>query len=575
MPQDALHYRILAKELDKSLRGGRIEKIVALSPDTLRFSVKNFKVLHHLIISSSASRTRCHLTSTVGTVMEKPPSFVSHCKRHLAGGRVLDVSSILGERVICIKVGTTNDLGDRKSFLLYCELMGKHSNVILVNDENKITDSLRHVPLDISSKRQVLPGLPYTPPPTQNKTDPYDQISIKAVLEGFKGLNLDEYLLDNLQGLSSTTIDEIIFNVFDDEIPDKLSAKDVEKLGIEIANILDEAKLSPCVRIFEDKKAGFFIKPYLSLVGEYQSTNSLNEAADLYFTFVETHTVLNELERKFFTLVNGKVKKVEKKLGALITKKQSAESFEDEQIKGEILTANLYRLKKGDTECVADNYYIDPPTSITIPLDTQKSPSQNAQEFFKKAQKKKRTIENITPQIFEAESELEYLDSLLLSLKTAESIEDYLEIREELKQNGLIKVKAANDKNKKGKSAEKENCLGSVKKTEFEGYVILTGKTNTQNDALLKSAAPNDVWLHTKDIHGAHTIIVNPKKTLPNENIIKRAAARTARYSKAALSENVPVDYTFAKFVHKHRGATPGKVIYTNQKTVYVTPEGG
>ncbi|MCL2797741.1 MAG: NFACT family protein, partial [Firmicutes bacterium] len=296
---------------------------------------------------------------------------------------------------------------------------------------------------------------------------------------------------------------------------------------------------------------------------------TLNEAADRYYTYKETSGALEDKRNKLAAAVRAGVAKAEKRLAQALDQKMNAEDFEDERIKGEILTANLYRIMPGDKTLAAENYYADPPAPIEIPLDATLSPAKQAQRFYKRYQKKKKALEFVTPQIEAAQNSLDYFESVQVSLQAAETLSDLDEIAEELCKSGIIK-ETKNEKRKTKNGGEMH--LSGVKRTEFEGYLILTGKNNTQNDALVKLSAPNDVWLHTKNIHGAHTVIVNPAKTLPPESVLKRAASLTALYSKAAASENVPVDYTFIKFVSKPKSAAPGKVVYTNQRTVYVNP---
>jgi len=618
MPADALHYKFIATELDEALKGGRIDKIGAPSPETVRLHIYAGGKTRVLVMSVNASRPRCHLTTAPKESLQPPPPFAAHLKRHIGGGRIISVATEENERIIKLDIISRDELGYERGYTLIAEIMGKHSNVILVNAEGKISEALKHISLDMSSKRQVLPGLLYEPAPSQGKANPANSDALQAVLAAYSGGDLAGYLLKTVSGLSPVSIAEIVYSVngkdvvnggwwmaegkdmVEDNKDKNMSAFPhasiiancepaqiqtpaihhapctihrppiVSQLIYEIQRLFDPYTFAPCVRLDENGGvADFYLKPYRSCEGVYERAESLNEAADRYYSFVEAGAAREEKRNKLTAAVKASVARAEKKLALLVDQKVAAGDFEEERIRGEILTANLYRIKPGDKVLAAENYYLEPPAPIEIQLDGTLPPAKLAQRFYKRYQKKKKTLEAVEPLFESVQSLLEYLESVSVSLKTAETLSDLDEIADELVNGGIVKE----TKNKKQKiKNDSGNRLSGVKKTEFEGYLILTGKNNLQNDALAKSSAPHDLWLHTKNIHGAHTVIVNPKKTLPPESVIRRAAAITALYSKAGASENVPVDYTFIKFVSKPKSAAPGKVVYTNQKTVYVRP---
>ena len=580
MPADALHYKFIAQELSDALTNGRIDKITSADIGAVRLSVYANGKTRHLFISISPARARCLLTEQPTQSLLTPTPFAAHLKKHLLGGRITQIAAEPNERVVKIFIAAKDELGYDAAFTLYAEIMGKHSNLILVNGSGKITDSIKRVPFDMSSKRQVLPGLPYTPAPVQNKANPLDENSLHAVLDAYSGGDLRSYLLQSLSGLSPASIFESVFNAFDMKNKNltsdvlkvtgaKLTELALKRLAKEIKRLFDPAEFAPCVQVVDGQTVDFYLKPYHSCdaVG-YEKAATLNEAAERYYREAEITDTMNKKQHKLTAVVKADLARAEKKLAALLEHKFSAEDFEHDRIKGEILTANLYRIKHGDKVLTAENYYVVPPIPIRIPLDDALSPAKLAGRFYKQYQKKKKTLEVTTPQIEAAKTDIEYLDSILTSLAAYESLSDLDEIAEELTIKGLLK-----EKKTEKRKVKTDTALSGVKKTEFDGYLILTGKNNLQNDALVKSCAPNDLWLHTKNIHGAHTVIVNPKKTLPPEGVIRHAAQITALYSKASDSEGVPVDYTFAKFVSKQKSAAPGKVIYKNQKTVYVTPK--
>ena len=578
MPADALHYKFIAVELNDALKNGRIDKITASAQDTVRLHVYAGGKNRILVLSMSAAAARCHLTISTTESLPTLPPFATHLKKHLTCGRIQSVTAKHNERILKFHIETKDELGFGRDYTLVAEIMGKHSNLILLNAENKITDCMKHISLDLSSKRQVFPGLSYESAPSQGKTAPDDLDAVTAVMEAYNGGDLEEYLLRNISGLSPASIKEAVnLATHAGQKTNPGGATPDSFLPASVLRLFDEKNLAPCVRLDGNGNvADFYLMPYLSVPGEYERTVSLNEAADRYYTFRECNAAFEGKKNKLTGAVKSSITRSEKRLATLLDQKLTAEDYEDERIHGEILTANLYRIKPGDKVLICENYYTDPSSPIEIRLDDALSPAKLAQRHYKKYQKKKKTLEAVTPQISAVQDNLEYLESVSIALKNAELPQDLDEIAEELRESGVIKSeerKTKHEKRRTGNSAKNDrNPLAGVKRTEFEGFIILTGKNNTQNDALVKQSAPNDIWLHPKDIHGAHTVINNPAKKMPPDSVLKKAAALTALYSKAGASENVPVDYTFIKFVSKPKSAAPGKVVYTNQRTVYITP---
>jgi len=555
MPLDSIHLNCIIGELKPLIVGGRIDKIIASDGDTVVLRIYLDKNKYNLLLSASPSNPKIYLTNDIAMNENLNTHFLTHLKKHILSGKIIDIVCTLGERVVIINIESRNELGVLNEYNLVLEIMGRHSNIMLVNSQNKISDSIKHVPFDVSTVRQVLPGLMYEPAPAQEKLLPNDFENIKAALDNFNGSELFDFLINNVAGLAPNSINEIIFN----------AGGKKENLINELKNFVTNKKIAPNIKIAGDKITDFYLYDFKSVSGEIKNFETLNEAASYYFASKELKIKLGDKSRQLNQVLNTAIKKITKRLDTLSTQNLSALDYENDKIIGEILTANLYKIKHGDKELIADNYYTDPVSQITIALDTTKSPSKQADKYFKNYKKKQKTILMTNEQIEKESAQLNYLNGISESLKLSQSLDDLTEIQQELILVGLIK-----DQTKSKKTTEKTTKISGVKKTEFEGYTILTGKNNTQNEALYRSSKPSDVWLHTKDYHGSHTVIVNPKKDMPPHGVILFAAKQAAKYSKAKHSEKTAVDYTFIKFVSKQKGAGLGKVNYINHKTVFV-----
>lgn len=571
MPLDALHYNFIATELDDTLRDGKIEKITMPSSDTIALVIRARGKNNSLLLSANPSLARCHITSNAPPSLPTAPSFLMHLRKNIANGKIIGVSCVADERIININILAKTELGDEVKKTIVAEIMGKHSNIILLNDSGIITECIKHISLDVSSKRQLLPSLRYTLAPPQDKVSPTNPQELKRVLGAFTGENLHKYILSSVLALAPATVTEIIYNVFKGDIPSSLSQKNIDDLIKSLTALYDANTTCPCVTTDGKFILESFVRPYNSKANQIEKCDSLNQAVDKYFLSSTTKAKFTDRYRLLQSAVNYANTKLEKKLGTLKQSRLDALDYDQDKINGEILTANIFKVKYGDKILVADNYYTDPPSEITIKLDPKKSPSTNAQKYYKLYNKKKATILNCDKQIETITKDLEYFSTISDSLELAENLLDLDDILAELLSTPLLNSRLSSSKTNPKNKKEIKTTSGT-KKSEYMGYTIYTGKNNVQNDTLVKNSAPNDVWLHTKNIHGSHTVIANPKKTIPPDNVLKYAGSLTAHYSKASDSENVPVDYTFIKFVSKPKGAPLGKVIYTNQKTIYVAP---
>jgi len=296
---------------------------------------------------------------------------------------------------------------------------------------------------------------------------------------------------------------------------------------------------------------------------------------DGYYSIKNEKSKFNIEAARLNQIVKVAKSKSEKRLALLLERQLEAENLDEYKIKGELLTANLYRINKNDTALEVDNYYVDPPTKIKIELQSDVSPTKQADNYFKKYRKAKKTLEVLVPQLQQTKDEIEYLETVAANVDKAESLEDLAGIGEELVFSGYgsLTKQVTKKKDRSKPKTDRELLVSACRKDEFMGFIILTGKNNLQNDALIKTASPEDIWLHTKDFHGSHTVIINPKKVMPSEIVLKYAGNICAKHSKAKLSDSIPIDYTFIKFVSKPKGAKAGKVVYINQKTIWIKPQ--
>ena len=558
MPADALHFFVAAKEMNELLKGGRIDKIAMPESDEVVLGVRT-SVSYSVVLSANPSLPRIHITShpPKGSPAAAP-MFLMHLRKNISGAVIESVTAHEGERIISFYLRARDELGYEERRTLICEVLGKYANIILTDGSGVITECIKHIAPSDGNKRPVLPKLDYAYPPKQNKIDITDGNALRGLLDAFSGGKLDGYILSGAYGLSPATISAVVSSTLGNVNFDSLTSGQIELLvsAFSSENLL--GGIRPCLRS-SGTKTDFWIKPYFT-DGEYEFFSTLNEAMDAHFETLDRDRRLMERAHVPRTVIRNAVARTEKKLKLFLQRKLEASDLERDRLFGELIISNIYRLKQGMKSFEAENYYADPPEKVTVPLLADKSPQYCAQAYFKKYAKKKKTLSMVEEQIAEAENELEYFKSVesSLSYTDAESLD---EIIGELTAAGLMREQ---------KSQRKKQKLSSGTTVTIDGYTVRFGKTNLQNDAVTKQAKSDDTWLHTKKTHGSHVVISG--SDIPRSVIIK-AAEIAAYYSKARLSGNVPVDYTLKKFVSKPKGSPPGKAVYTDYKTVFVTPK--
>lgn len=560
MSFDGLFTKAMTEELSGLLKGGRINKIHQPYKNETILVIRSGGQNHKLLLSAHPSYARMQITQESYDNPKEPPMFCMLMRKHLEGYVIENIYQTGLDRVVIFEVKGRNELGDISEKKLIVEIMGRHSNIILVDKEkNMVIDSIKHVSYAVNSYRAVLPGQVYKAPPAQEKADPFTatEEDILGRLD-FNAGKLDKQLVNQFSGVSPLFAKEAIYQA------GLANRSTLPKAFLHLIARLAKREYSPTL-VASGKKEAFYMVPLLHLQGESRTFASLSEMLDrFYFGKAERDRVKqqgNDLER----FITNEIEKNEKKITKLERTLKESEKSDQYQLYGELLTANLYQMEKGMKEIEVSNYYEEDGSNVTIPLDPQKTPSENAQKYFSRYQKAKNATGIVQEQIELAKTESAYFDTLLQQLHSA-SPKDIEEIREELQEEGYLK-----QKQRKGmkKPANAKPQLESY--FSSDGDEIFVGKNNKQNDYLTnKFARRDEIWLHTKDIPGSHVVIRNEN---PSSQTIKEAGILAAYFSKAKDSSSVPVDYTKVRHVKKPSGAKPGFVIYDNQQTIYVTPD--
>ena len=575
MPLDAVYLTQVAKELRGNLDQARIDKIHQPSRDEVVLSLHNRKGAFRLLLSANSSHPRAHITTAPTENPASPPMFCMLLRKHLTGGRLLEITQPPMERVLDFSFQCSGELGEDVTRHLVIEMMGRNSNLILLGEDGRIIDCVRRVDYEMSELRQVLPGLYYHLPPQQQKKNPMEATleDISSLVQAVDGpTRPDSFLMDHFSGLPPLICRELSMR-FDPELED-VNALPLSRRYTFAAFLLQEFQ-----RIFEGTSAPYLLLKngtawdfsYMPILQygpmvESRQQASFSELLDLFYAKKDAAARMKSKSQAITKTVTNLKNRTARKLENQRKELAATADRDALRIRGELVTANLYRMERGQTKLVAENYYDPELKEIEISLSPLLSPQQNAAKYFKDYNKAKNAESYLTEQIQKGELELSYLESILEELSRMESERDLAEIRQELISGGYLKH---TDKKKKMKTTPS-------KPMEFrssQGLRIRVGRNNSQNDVLtLKSSFKSDVWLHTQKIHGSHAIISCEGKE-PDETTLLEAAKLAAYYSQARDGQNVPVDYTLVKNVKKPTGAKPGMVIYDHYNTLYVTPE--
>ena len=568
MPMDGLMVGLAARELNGLLAGGRVDRITQPEKDTVILVIRAGNENRQLLLCASPNNARCHLTRSRFPNPLEPPALCMLLRKQLLGGRVLSVRQIGGDRVVYVDLDTIGEMGDHEPRRLVLEMMGRHSNLMLLDGNGRILEAARHVNGEMSRVRQVQPGMIYQDPPAQDRLPPEEATAaaLAEKLAGLSEMSFEKALAGAIRGVSLPTAREMAFRVLS---PGESWPERLEEAAEKLAGLLGRLPemQSPRVLYGESGEAeDVFPFPFLSRDLDRQKPfPSVSAALEAFYGVRDQQDRLRQKSASMVHLLKGRIERCEKKLALQEEELAGAARMEEYRIMGEVLNANLYTLEKGAAEAVLPNWYDPEGGSITIPLDIRLTPSQNAQRYFKKYQKARSARQTAAEQKENTLRELDFLEGMLLDVGKCVGESELEEIRGELVRAGYMK-KVSNRRQQRSLPGSKP-----FRYLSSDGIEILVGKNAVQNDRLTLAARPDEMWLHAKDMPGSH-VIIRREGDIPPDTL-KQAALLAAWYSKRQRSSLVPIDYTRRRYVKKPSGAAPGKVIYTHQKTAYMTPE--
>lgn len=570
MPLDAVFLSALTSELTEQITGAKIDKVQQPERDMLLLSLRSKQGNCRLLISAGTGTARVHITQQKYEQPQEPPMFCMLMRKHLTGAFIEKLYQPGNDRLLIFELGGFDEMGDPIHKRLVVELMGRAANIILVGEDDRIIDCLRRVTASDGVHRNLLPGMFYVLPPAQEKPDFFAAGSqVRKQLWNAAGdSKADKWVTNTFSGVSPLIAREMCYRCFGEASPA------IGELWSEVRNRFPDAmdalcdgvqnrEFTPVMLSEEGKMKDFSFMP-IKQYGTAMEQRTIAGFSELLDEFYALRDKAESMRRKSKDL-QKKVKTVRDRTErTLITRQEEWKKSADRDTfrqYGDIIMANIYRMKKGDTILEAENFYLEDCPAVQIKLDPLKTPQQNAAQYYKEYNKAKTAQEHLTDLIAKNETELTYLGSVLDEIARAESEGDLAEIRRELTDTGYLR-KQKNAKQSRQKS------LGPMRFVSTNGYEILVGRSNAQNDELtLKTARRSDVWLHTQKIHGSH-VIIRAEDTTPDDETVYEAACLAAYYSQAREGGKVPVDYALAKFVKKPHGAMPGMVIYTDYKTI-------
>ncbi len=562
MAFDGIVLKSVVAELNTCLINGKINKVYMPNSNEILLGIYSGGKNYCLLCNISSNSYRIHLTTTSKPNPLNATNFCMLLRKHLVGFRIVNISTLNLERIVTIELEGYNELNDKLRKKLIIELMGKHSNIILLNENNNIIDSIRHLDISSGSLRDILPAREYILPNNDTKLDFYN--TSKEDFMNIVKNDITKSITNNYTGFSNSFISSILENL--NISNDSFSQNDLSALYDTIKTILLNIETNNV------KLVNYNTNDYVITTLNTEPLQ-VNFFLDDFYSKKEEKDNINTYRNNLLKLVLTALKKISKKLDNINLKLKECDNMDKYRIYGELITSNLYRLdsNKNAESVVLENYY-DNNNEITIPLDKTISISYNAKKFFKKYHKLKNTLEIVSVQKQDTIKEIDYLESIVYELENANSISDLDEIYLEISENGIFKGKEKanikkNKVNKKKVHDEYEPIVYTV-----DGFTLYVGKNNKQNDYITTKLGKNeDYWFHTKDIRGSHCLLKCNGENVKEHTIIA-CCQIAAFHSKAKLSSNVPVDYCFVKYVKKPNGSKPGMVIYTNNKTINVTP---
>ncbi len=571
MAFDGAYLYTIRQELEP-LVTARVDKIHQPSRDEILLYMRGRDGASRILISTAGDSARIHLTQIPVENPAAPPMFCMLLRKHLGGGKLMAVRQDGLERILFLDFECTNELGDRVLLTLACEVMGRYSNLILIGEDGKVIDSLKRN-ADVTRERVLLPGFAYEMPHRSHRLnflDAEDDTILSALLLA-PDASLDKALVGVFEGVSPLLAREWAYYVSRDSVCSReLTQNQKERLLFIIHDTARRLRERDCrFHILQTPEGAlkdfFFLRPQqygaLMIVREMPSGSA---ALDEFYAQRDLRARMKQRANDLFRLIMTRMERITRKLSNQRRELMETDKMEQNKLWGDLLSANLYRLQKGDAAASLENFYDESCPVVTIPLQVNLTPAQNAQRYYTLYRKAATAKEKLAEQIAQGEAELAYLESVFDVLSRAESESDLLMLREELREQGYVRSRTKQKPPKQQPPMLYESS---------DGFPILVGRNNRQNDQLtLKTASKNDIWLHTQNIPGSHVILVTDGAE-PSETAIREAAVLAAYHSKARDSAQVPVDFTKVRFVRKPGGAKPGMVIFTNQQTLYIKPD--
>lgn len=573
MPLDAICLRAVLHELRPQLIGARIDKVQQPARDQIVLLLRgNLR----LLLNAGANQPRIQLTNILRDNPAQPPMFCMLLRKHLVGARVLAIDQPDLERMVILTLQCTDEFGEISQKQLVLECMGRRSNLVLLDTQGRIVECLRRVDADLSAARQLLPGLFYRLPTPLDKlsllTQEDDSIAL-ARRGGEEEAAVDKWVLDHYTGISPLIARELAFRAggATDVRFGALNGAQRETLAQEFADTasaIKEDRYTPVILYRNSKPVDFTYRLIAQYGAETQveTREDFSSLLDEFYDARERQELSARRGRELTHAASVARDRMARKAENLKRDYAATQKRDEFRLRGDLITANLYRMKGGERVLQAENYYEDGCPLIDIPLDPLLTPQQNAAKNYKQYNKLKTAEFHLRKQIEKAENERAYLESVLQELAQAETEQEFNEIRRELQETNYLKKSS-------GKKEQKRAFAPRTFKTSG-GLEVLVGRSNVQNDQLTKKSDKRDYWFHTQHIHGSHVILRCAGLT-PGDEDLREAAMLAAYFSQAKESSGVPVDYCPVKFVKKPAGARPGMVTYDNYRTLYVTPEEG
>ena len=575
MALDGVFLNLIKKELESVLIDGRVDKIHQPSKEEILFTIRTREGAYKLIFNTSAGTARVHITNSQIENPKTPPMFCMLMRKHLSGGKLVSIRQDGFERILYFDFDSANEMGDICRFTLAVEIMGRRSNLILINSDGRIVDSIKRVGQDMSSVRMVLPGITYKVPPKDKRLSMFDFTvgEFKEGLDRNAKQIFSKSLTKIFEGISPVFAREIEFFALrgEEKICSELSGDEIDRALFFINKTADEIsshKNKFTVLRNKDGQLKDFCFCNITQYGSLMVTKDFDSACELLDYFYSARDRIARTKQRASDLFKFLVNTSDRISRRIANQREELkECAERDTLKlyGDLIMSNIYRLEKGMGYAEVEDYTKEDTPTVKIKLDKRLTPSKNAQRYYAEYRKADTAEKMLTSLIKNGEEELRYIDSVFDALTRADTESDVIELRAELAEQGYIKSSRI-----KGKPPK---ALPPIKFISSDGFEILVGRNNRQNDKLtLKESEKTDIWLHTQKITGSHTVIKCRGET-PLDRTIEEACMIAAYHSSAKGSSNVPVDYTEIRYVKKPNGAKPGMVIFTNYRTVYVTPD--